>query len=347
MNARLMALVAATIAAVGCLSIGAAGAAAPARPPWAAGRAGLPQAAPPNTITATFDVFCANYGFDVVNTTAVAHSVTLSVNGTAQQPVVVAAGATGHVPLATNTQPASNVVLADADGTVLGQLVVRFCTQVINRSVTIKAGTSYTLADQAPDPTVLMAPTPIHGTAVRINGGTAIRYTPDPCFAGTDRFGYDNSVEQVQGVITVTVLPGPCPVSVQRTATNCAARTVGYTVANSSAQPVELVETGGSGSSAVRHFVVPAHATQAIVQVSGDPGRPSTERFTFSIVDPLITLLTDTVTFPCPAAAGSGPQLAATGSASGQQVGWAAGAIAAGALLTWLGRRRVRRSPAA
>ncbi|MEP7177827.1 MAG: hypothetical protein ABI775_01945 [Pseudonocardiales bacterium] len=325
MNARLMALVAATIAAVGCLSIG-----------------GPAAAVAPGAVTAKLSTECATYGFDVTNTTAVAHTVTLSLDGTAQAPVSVPAGATVHVPLATNTFPAVHVVLTDADGTVLGDFITRFCHQVVNLSVTIKGGTSYLLDGVGAFP---VPPLPTHGHAVAIRGTGDVQYTPDPCFAGTDRFGFSDFIESRDGVVTVTVLPAPCRIPVRRTSTDCA--TVIYTASNPYALPVNLLASSSNGPSDLRHFTVPAHTTKEILRLTADPIHASTEHLSFTIVDPLITLLTDTVTFPCSTAAGSGPQLAATGSASGQRVGWAAGAIAGGALLTWLGRRRVRRSAAA
>jgi len=143
----------------------------------------------------------------------------------------------------------------------------------------------------------------------------------------------------VSGVVTVTVLPGPCHVSVRRSSTDCATRTVTYTAANPFAVPARIIESGANGPSGVRTFVVPAHTTKVIFQFSADPTNPSTERFTFALADPRTTLFTDSVAFPCPAPADSGPQLAVTGTAFGR-AGWGAGAIAGGLLLTWLGRRR-------
>ena len=55
--------------------------------------------APPNTVTATFNGFCSDYGWDVTNTTAEAVTVHAEVNGAqAGDSVVVPTGTTVHVP---------------------------------------------------------------------------------------------------------------------------------------------------------------------------------------------------------------------------------------------------------
>jgi hypothetical protein len=102
----------------------------------------------PNTVSATFNGFCSDYGWDVTNTTAEAVTVHVEVNGAqAGDSVVVPPGTTVHVPLATNTEPASTVQLVDADDGVISSLVVRFCIAVNNISVTIAAGATYTKTD--------------------------------------------------------------------------------------------------------------------------------------------------------------------------------------------------------
>ena len=171
-----------------------------------------PASDPP--LTVTVDYFCTDYGFDVTNPNSVAHIVTLTLNGTAGAPLIVPAGGTVHIPLLESTQPATPYVLTDADGTELANGVLRFCLGVFNYSVTIREGTSYTLTHLASYGT--MAPAPAHGTVVILNHGdpfgtgAGLRYTPDPCFVGTDRFGYQDFVGSSQGVVTVTVTPGTC-----------------------------------------------------------------------------------------------------------------------------------------
>ena len=51
---------------------------------------------------------------------------------------------------------------------------------------------------------------PAHGGAEVVNDGTAIRYTPDPGFFGTDSFGYtirDRFGQTDTATVTVTVIP--------------------------------------------------------------------------------------------------------------------------------------------
>jgi len=131
----------ATIAAAGLVSVGAASATTPpgSRAGSAAVVAAPLQGALAGAVTVTFDGRCSNYGLDVANTTAIPQSVILTVGGTAQAPVVVAAGATVHIPLSTSTQPATTVVLTDTDGGILFQTVVRFCAAIFNISATINA----------------------------------------------------------------------------------------------------------------------------------------------------------------------------------------------------------------
>jgi hypothetical protein len=254
-----------------------------------------------------------------------------------QLPVSVPAGATVHIPLDPATPADTEVTLTDTtNSNVLVDEVVRFCILVNNISVTIKAGATYTLTNLLSNGSTR----PLHGTTVRI-GYTAIRYTPIPCFSGTDHFSYTDFIQAVEGVVTVTVLPGSCRVTVSRTATDCASRSVVYTATNPYALPATIREAGPNGPSNVTDFVVPAHTTKVIHRLTFDPTHPNSEPLSFRLLDPLVTLFTDTVVFPCPAGAGGAQvPLAATGPAVAGQLGWGAGAVTLGVLLTWLGRRR-------
>ena len=99
-------------------------------------------------MTATFNGFCSDYGWDVTNTTAEPVTVHVEVNGVPTgDSVVVPPGTTVHVPLGLNTEPASTVQLVDAHDDVISSLVVRFCTAVENLSATIAAGATYTNPD--------------------------------------------------------------------------------------------------------------------------------------------------------------------------------------------------------
>ena len=100
-----------------------------------------PKVAPPNTVTATFNGFCSDYGWDVTNTMAEPVTVHVEVNGVpAGDSVVIPPGTTVHVTLDFNTEPAGTVQLIDAHDDAISSLVVRFCIAVENRSVTVAAG---------------------------------------------------------------------------------------------------------------------------------------------------------------------------------------------------------------
>jgi hypothetical protein len=143
-----------------------------------------PSRAAAGAVTAVFDGNCENYGFDVTNHDSVAHTVTLTVGNTAQPPVVIQPGQTTHVPLDPSTEAATQVTLTDSDGTVIADLVVRFCIETVNTSVTIKANTGYTLKQIRP---IAAPPAPQHGTVVRAGKNLdSLRYTPDSCFSGID-----------------------------------------------------------------------------------------------------------------------------------------------------------------
>jgi len=254
-------------------------------------------AAAAGQVTATFDDNCATYGFDVTNGDSVPHTVTMTVGTTAGDPVVVDPGRTEHLALATSTDPATEVEITDSDGTVIADDIVRFCTSTRNTSVTIKANTSYTLREIDP---VLAPPAPMHGTVVRAGEYTdSLRYTPNPCFAGTDSFGWHDSIAAAKGVVTVHVLSGSCKVTVRRSSTDCAARSVAYTATNPYALPVRIEVDGRNGPSATREFTVPAHTTRVSWHAALDPTHPQTETFTFHIAETGRVLRTDTVEFPC------------------------------------------------
>jgi hypothetical protein len=254
-------------------------------------------AAAAGQVTATFDDNCATYGFDVTNGDSLPHTVTMTVGTTAGDPVVVDPGQTEHLALATSTDPATEVEITDSDGTVIADDIVRFCTSTSNTSVTIKANTSYTLREIDP---VLAPPAPMHGTVVRAGEyRDSLSYTPNPCFSGTDSFGWHDSIAAAKGVVTVHVLPGSCKVTVRRSSTDCAARSVAYTATNPYALPVRVDVDGRNGPSDTRKFTVPAHTTRVIWHAALDPTRSQTETFTFHIAETGRVLRTDTVEFPC------------------------------------------------
>ena len=292
-------------------------------------------------MTATFNGFCSDYGWDVTNTTAEAVTVHAEVNGvSAGDSVVVPPGTTVHVPLDTNTEPGSTVQLVDAHDDVISSLVVRFCIAVENLSVTIAAGATYTNPDLIS--VSLMPPRARHGVVTTETGpgGVLLRYTPDPCFAGTDSFGYNDFIQAVQGVITVTVLPGACGITVHRSATNCATNTVSYTASNPYSLPAHLIESNSATPGASKDLVLPAHHTMVISTVT--LAQPTTHaQVSFTVRDTTHTVLTDEITFPCPPPAGpSQSSLAATGAAPRQLAAFGAAAIAIGAILTWIVRPR-------
>ena len=292
-------------------------------------------------MTATFNGFCSDYGWDVTNTTAEAVTVHVEVNGAqAGDSVVVPPGTTVHVPLDTNTEPATTVQLVNAQDDVISSLVVRFCIVVENLSVTIAAGATYTKADLIS--AGLMPPRPRHGvvTTGTTPSGEFLRYTPDPCFAGTDSFGYNDFIGAAQGVITVTVLPGACGITVHRSATDCATNTVSYTASNPYSLPAHLIESNSATPGASKDLVLPAHHTKVISTVT--LAQPTTHaQVSFTVRDTTHTVLTDEITFPCPPPAGpSQSPLAATGAAPTQLAAFGAAAIAIGAILTWIVRPR-------
>jgi hypothetical protein len=160
-------------------------------------------------------------------------------------------------------------------------------------------------------------------------GQAVQRYTPNPCFSGTDTFGYSDSVLAQTGVVTVHILPGACNVAVRRSATDCPHRTVTYTATNPYGLPVRL-------------------------EVAGQNGPSDTREFTFRIAETGHALRTDTVHFPCPAppahgAAGSGSTsstppggLANTGTPTAESAAVGVGAVVLGLGLTLAGTRRRR-----
>jgi hypothetical protein len=300
-----------------------------------------PKVAPPNTVTATFSDFCSDYGWDVTNTTAEAVTVHVEVHGVqVGDAVVVPTGATVHVPLDPQTPPATTVALVDAIGTVISSREVRFCIVVDNISVTIAAGTTYTKDDLVV--AAVMPPRPRHGvvTTGQTSHAGFLRYTPDPCFAGTDSFGYRDFIDAVQGVITVTVLPGACRITVHRSATDCATNTVGYTASNPYSLPAHLIESNSATPGTSKDLVLPAHHIMVISTVTLTQATTHAQ-VSFSVRDTTHTVLTDEITFPCPPPTSpSESPLAATGAAPTQIAAFGAGAVAIGVILTWMVRPR-------
>ena len=330
-----------TARATGTSTVAPSASETPSDAPTASPKVASPKVAPPNTATATFNGFCSDYGWDVTNATAEAVTVHVEVNGVpAGDSVVVPPGTTVHVTLDFNTEPASTVQLVDAQDDVISSLVVRFCIAVENLAVTIAAGATYTNPDLIS--VSLMPPRARHGVVITETrpGGVLLRYTPDPCFAGTDSFGYNDFIAAVQGVITVTVLPGACGITVHRSATNCTTNTVSYRASNPYSLPAHLIESNSATPSASKDLVLPAHHTMVISTVT--PAQPTTHaQVSFTVRDTTHTVLTDEITFPCPPPASpSQSPLAATGAAPTQLAMFGAAAIAIGAILTWIVRPR-------
>jgi hypothetical protein len=301
-----------------------------------------PQSNTTGSVTATFDSYCANYGFDVTNHDTVAHTVTLTVGSTQEPPVVIQPGQTQHVPLAENTEPATEVTLTDPAVGTLADVVVRFCIVIANETVTIKANTSYTKVLVGGGP---MAPKPRHGTvtATSTHTGEALRYTPDPCFSGVDKFGYNDFIAAAQGVVTVKVLPGACNVKVRRSATDCAGRSVTYSATNPYSVPATIQAVAKNAPGGTEEFVVRAHSTKDIRMVHFDLRHAESQTFTFSLVDPVRKLFADQVSFPCPVpSTSSGPSIANTGSPVSRQLGLGVAALVLGLGLSIAGTRRRR-----
>ncbi len=296
-----------------------------------------PQPDATGLVTATFDPYCANYGFDVTNHDTVPHTVALVVGTTQEPPIVVQPGQTVHLALAENTEPATEVSVVDSVLGSLADLVVRFCIDIVNETVTIKANTSYTRLLVGGGP---MAPKPRHGTVTTtsVSTGVALRYTPDPCFSGVDKFGFNDVEGAAEGVVTVRVLPGACNVTVRRSATDCDARSVTYSATNPYSLPATIQYVARNGAGGTKEFIVPADSTKDIRTVHFDLRHPDSRNYTFSLVDPALKLFTDQVSFPCPVASTlSGPATANTGSPVSPQLGLGVAALILGLGLTVAG----------
>jgi hypothetical protein len=303
-----------------------------------------PQSNTAGSVTVTFDSRCANYGFDVTNHDTVAHTVILTVGSTQEPPVVIQPGQTQHVALAEDTEPATEVTLTDPAVGTLADVVVRFCIVIANETVTIKANTSYTKVIIGGGP---MAPKPRHGTVTRTSThtGDALRYTPDPCFSGVDKFGYNDVIGATQGVVTVKVLPGACNVTVRRSATDCGARSVTYSATNPYSLPATIQVVAKNAPGGTEEFVVPAHSTKDIRTVHFDVHHADSQIFTFSLVDPVRKLFADQVVFPCPVSSTSSgglPAIANTGSPVSEQLSVGVAALVVGLSLSIAGTRRRR-----
>lgn len=287
---------------------------------------------------------CENYGADVTNHDTIAHTETMVVDGRAGTPVEVPPGATRHVDLAETTPPASTVRLVDSVEGVIVDTIVHFCVTTLNMSVTIKANSSYTLTTEvSPYPT---DPKPQHGSLESQEREHSLRYTPEPCFSGTDRFGFNDPISETHGVITVHVQPGPCRVTVKRSALDCGQRSATYTAANPYTLPA-TVEVRQPGSGGPKTVTVPPHSTKAVLAARLDPPGAGSETFTFRLVESGATLHTDTVHCAASASPGSRPTpessagLAATGSSTAEPAAFGgAGLVMLGAGLLVAGRRR-------
>ena len=287
-------------------------------------------------LSVTVDPFCSHFGFAVGNPGATVRTVTLSDAGGVLATQVIAPRHAGFLALSTSTAPASTVTLEE-NGAPFFSYTVRLCTTVDDRSVTIAAGGTYTLTNLLVNAT--MAPRPAHGSVVQV-GATALRYTPDPCFAGVDRFGYTDPVGATQGTVTVTVRPGTCRLQVTRLAADCAARGVTFVLDNPYAAPARVtVATGGT----VAEFTAAAGArTERTVIV--DRSAPVTRAVTFSLPSAGVAVFDAQVQFGCPELATVAPGLADTGTPVTGPLLLGAGAVLAGAGLLVAGRQCPRRS---
>lgn len=264
----------------------------------------------------------------------------LTLNNVPSAPVTVAPGTIGYVPINRATPATTEAVLTDmTGGSELARVVLRFCTTRVAISVTIKANTTYrqpTLAG------ILTAPQPEHGVVRAVGTGpVALTYTPDPCFSGTDRYGFQDPIAAEVGTVTGTVLPGACGITVQRTGFDCTAGTVSYSATNPYALPALINWSGGLGASDTSSATVPANGTFGLLAQHYAANARTGDRVTFRAGDPSRVLLVDNVTFVCPVAAGGGDALAATGSQA-RTVGLTAGLmLMLGLGLVAVGRRRV------
>lgn len=294
----------------------------------------------PSKLTVVFDGDCDNWGLDVTNHDSVAHTVTLTVE--TADTAVIAPGQTHHFGFgATGAQPADPAVVTDSDGTVIDEEVLPPCTEVTTRSVTIDANTSYVL--DTPVAPQAAAPAPQHGVVTPDAFHSRMIYRPDPCFAGTDSFGYSDGPGHERGTVTVTVRPGSCGVRVVRQASDCASRTVTYQAHNPYAVPARI-KVAGPGDH-LTQVVVPATSSKTWTAhvAAGDPAP-----VTFDLPAANRHLLTDDGALSCPRAVagsgtGGGGGLAATGSSAAEPAAFGGAGLVvlgAGLLLAGCYRRR-------
>lgn len=217
-------------------------------------------------------------------------------------------------------------------------MLVRYCHATENYSVTTMANTSFLLqgVDNLP-----VAPFAAHGVITNYPDEDKTYYTPDPCFSGRDHFGYDEFLDDVDGTVTVTVVPGACGVVVLH-GVDCATGSVIYAAMNPYTLPAKVSWSGKATGS----VSVPAGKTVTLLKSStGGAGRLS-----FRLPEANQTLLVDDVSSLCPRsqadahshadALSQAEALASTGSSTGA-IGVTAGLLLfAGLGLVVTGRRR-------
>src|SRR5262249_2278354 len=182
---------------------------------------------------------------------------------------------------------------------VFSTQVPRSCEDIENIAVTIPAGGTYTKDDlMTVQP---MPPRPRHGVVTTgrpsPQSDAFIRYPPDPSFAGVGSFGYADYIEVISGVVTVTVRPGACRITVHRSATNSATHTVNYTATNPYSLPAHLIESTSATPGTIKDLLLPAHHTGVISTVTFPPATTHV-RVSFTVRDTTHTVLTDDITFP-------------------------------------------------
>jgi len=162
--------------------------------------------------------------------------------------------------------------------------------------------------------------------------GPNITYTPDPGFLGTDAFTYKIETANGSAIATVSIdVIAPPPTAVDDTATTTSGTAVTvHVTANDSAN--------GGGALALNSVGTPAHGAAVIdgtdVIYTPADGFLGTDHFGYEIKTAYGTAdATVTVTV-------TGAGVANTGTPTEQLVGWGAGLLLTGGLVTAVGRRR-------
>lgn len=268
--------------------------------------------APAGKVLYAFDPHCDHYGFELDNDSIDSNTVTLTLNGVPEPPIELQPGEAFFWYLDQATPAGTEAVLSSTGGQADYDVTLRFCIEHLDHSVTISSNSSYTLQTLGG---VTADPKPAHGTVVRSGGYPSVLiYRPDPCFSGTDHFGYQDLVAAEEGTVTVTVRFVDCEVSIKRTNLDCAGRSVSYTATSPYSMPLAVTWTSSRHPGAVSSGTIPAKGKTTLVTFALGAGS-SADRITFRVVGTTRTLFTDDASCPAVVAAAQiGPVLASTGS---------------------------------